>query len=59
MEQEPYKPDLTGERIYNYLFIGVAVIVLLYLYSFTSDVNTMHKRAYGQQRIEASELRKK
>ena len=59
MDQKPYKPDLAGERIYNYLFIGVAVIALLYLYSFTSDVNAMHKRSYGLQRIEASELPKK
>ena len=59
MEQKQSKPDLAGERIYNYLFIGVAVIVLLYLYSFTSGVNTMQKQSYGQQRIEASELPKK
>ena len=59
VEQKSYKPDMAGERIYNYIFIGVAVIVLLYVYSFTSDVNSMKKRTYGQQRIEASELPKK
>ncbi len=59
VEQKPYKPDMAGERIYNYIFIGLAVVVLLYVYSLTSDVNAMHKRTYGQQRIEASELPKK
>ena len=59
MQQTPDKPDMAGQRIYTYLFLGVALIALLYLYLFTSDVKTMQKRAYGQQRIEASELPKK
>ncbi len=50
---------MAGERIYNYIFLGVAVFVPLYLYLFVSDVKTMQKRTYGQQRIEASELPKK